>query len=83
MDCSNSVEKVNTLHLIHHEQHEDVKCLQRQAKNFYYYRVCGGSSIVSSDKCYYGEPIPIRKEQGKKETYFKYFCGWISTGIVK
>lgn len=32
-----AVEKVNTLHLIHHEQHEDVKCLQRQAKNFYYY----------------------------------------------
>lgn len=77
-----AVEKVNTLHLIHHEQHEDVKCLQRQAKNFYYYRVCGGSSIVSSDKCYYGEPIPIRKDKEKKKLILSIFVDGLAQVLL-
>ena len=42
-----------------------------------------GSSIVSSDKCYYGEPIPIRKDKKKKKLILSIFVDGLAQCIVK
>lgn len=67
-----AVEKENTVHVIYNLNGQKTY-LQRYQKSFYYYRLSGGSKIMSSGKCYYGEPIPIKSDKIKKKLVLSIF----------
>ena len=56
--------------------------IQRDIKSFYYYRVGGGREIISSDICYWGNPIPIKSDKNKKRLVLSIFVDGLAQVLL-
>lgn len=76
-----AVENDNTVHRILHLENE-YRVRQSVNRRFNYYRIPPDSRIVSSGKSYYGKPIPLRQEQGKKKLVLNIFVDGLAQCIL-
>ncbi len=57
--------------------------VQYFAKHFNYYLLCGDTDILSSQKSYYGNPILLRQEEGRKKLILSIFVDGLSQSILE
>ncbi|MBR1743540.1 MAG: sulfatase-like hydrolase/transferase [Lachnospiraceae bacterium] len=76
-----AVEQENTVHDFMQED-KKYQILQRRNKQFNYYRVKQGTEVVSSQKGYYGKPIPLGHDGKRKKLVLNIFADGLSQEIL-
>lgn len=76
-----AVEEQNTVHNIMQDG-KDHLILQRQNKQFNYYRVKQGAEVLSSEKSYYGKPIPLGHDSKRKKLVLNIFVDGLAQDII-
>ncbi|MGN9019245.1 sulfatase-like hydrolase/transferase [Lachnospiraceae bacterium HCP1S3_C3] len=51
-------------------------------KQFEYYRVKGGTSIISKDTAYFGEPIPLKHNEKRKKLVLNIFLDGLAQEVI-
>lgn len=75
-----AVEKEYTVHNFLNENQE-INVVQRPVKHFNYYRLRGKTSIVSSEKSYYGNPIPLVHGTNRKKLVLNIFVDGLTQEV--
>lgn len=76
-----AVEKNDTTHWLETDNGK-IPIIQRANNSFYYYRVGGGREIISSDTCYWGNPIPIKSDKNKKRLVLSIFVDGLAQVLL-
>lgn len=77
-----AAETEETTHIFHHPEFQ-VTTKQHVSKRFSYYRLPAGTGVESSEKSYYGNPIPIRHDPKRKRLVMSIFVDGLSYSILR
>lgn len=77
-----AVEDMNTVHMFKRGSSDMIPVLQKENKHFNYYKVKSGTEIFSSNKSFYGRPLPIGHDCKKKKLVLNIFIDGLAQEVI-
>lgn len=77
-----AVEESNTVHMFKNPSMDMIPVLQKENKHFNYYKVKSGTEIYSSNKSFYGNPIPINHDNKRKKLILNIFIDGLAQEVI-
>lgn len=77
-----AADEINTIHMFKKDSENIIPVLQKENKHFNYYKVPSGIELYSSNKSFYGRPLPIGHDCKKKKLVLNIFIDGLAQEVL-